>query len=164
MSTNRAEIDAPVPAVWSVLADPRQYARFVVGSKRIRWFEPDWPDVGSAIHHRVGVGPLFLQDESRVTEVVTGRLLRLSAGLRPVAVTEIVFSLEPAGDDRTSVCIEEWVLEGPATVFYAPLVDRLMWLRNAELLRRLEKVAAHRAETMAASGPLAPAGTTSGEG
>ena len=47
-------LDAPVGAVATVLADPRSYDGIVVGSRRIRWFDAGWPEVGSRFHHTIG--------------------------------------------------------------------------------------------------------------
>lgn len=148
------EIQAPIDVVWSVLADPRQYTRFVVGNKRIRSFDPAWPEMGSEIHHTVGLGPAMLRDHSRVIGVEAPTLLRLWAGLRPVGVADTTFRLEAVGPGRTAVTVEEHFTEGPARKVWSPALDAMLALRNAELLRRLRQIATHRAATTArAEGP-----------
>lgn len=79
MARNRTVVDAPVEAVFAVLADPRTYDDFVVGTKRIRRFEPTWPELGSALQHTLGVGPFVLRDATSVEEVDGERRLVPSA-------------------------------------------------------------------------------------
>src|SRR5206468_4771289 len=79
MSRNRCQIDAPPKRVFAVLADPASYAYWVVGSRKIRDADDDWPAVGSAFHHVVGVWPFEVRDHTVVEAVKPGRLLRLKA-------------------------------------------------------------------------------------
>ena len=144
MSVNTAIVEAPPETVFSVLADPPSYASFVVGSKRIRWFDPRYPDPGSEIHHTLCVGPVpLLRDLSRVEEVVEGRRLVLRAQMRPLAVTRVAFTLRPV-DAGTEVEVEEYAIEGPAALLWNPVFEGLMSLRNTEVLRRLKTLAERR--------------------
>ena len=43
--------------VWDVVADGWTYSQWVVGNSRMRAVEPDWPAVGSKIHHTIGIWP-----------------------------------------------------------------------------------------------------------
>lgn len=95
-----------------MLSDPRPYAFFVVGTKRIRRFDPGWPAHGAALHHTVGVGPFVLRDATRAVEVDPPRRLLLHAGLRPLGTTQITFTLVSVGE-RTEVVMEEWPIDGP---------------------------------------------------
>ncbi|MDQ4071056.1 MAG: SRPBCC family protein [Actinomycetota bacterium] len=143
MACNRTVIDAPARTVFAVLSDPRTYDEFVVGTKRIRRFEPPWPEVGSVFHHTLGVGPLILRDLTCVAEVEDGHRLVLRAQMRPFAVNKVSFGLRPDGE-RTEVEVEEYAIEGPVAAVWNPVLDGLMWLRNQEMLRRLKKVAERR--------------------
>ena len=58
MARNQRDIDAPPERVFAVLADPRCYPEWVVGSKEIRAADPGFPAPGTRFHHTVGVGPL----------------------------------------------------------------------------------------------------------
>ncbi len=146
MSRNHTFVAAPPEVVFAVLSDPRTYARFTVGTKRIRRFDPRWPEVGSVFHHTLGFGPLILRDLSRVVELDEGRRLVLRAQMRPFAVNRVAFELRPAQTDAgTDVEIEEHAIEGPAAVVWNPVLDGVLWLRNQELLRRLKHVAERRA-------------------
>lgn len=148
MAQNRTTIDVPPEAVFSVLSDPRTYARFTVGTKRIRRFQPTWPELGSEFHHTLGIGPLILRDLTRVTELREGRRLVLRAQMMPLAVNVVAFTLRPAGSG-TEVEIEEYAIEGPAAAAWNRVLDGVMWLRNQELLRRLKKIAEQRWERQA---------------
>ena len=144
MSVNTVVVQAPPEIVFSVLADPPSYASFVVGSKRIRRFDPRYPEPGSEIHHTLSVGPVpLLRDLSRVEEVDEGRRLVLRAQMRPLSVNRVAFTLRPV-DAGTEVEVEEYAIEGPAALLWNPVFEGLMWLRNAETLRRLKALAERR--------------------
>lgn len=151
MARNRRFIAAPVPAVFGVLSDPRRYAEFVVGTKRIRRFDPTWPEVGSVFHHTLGIGPLILRDLTRVVEVTEPYHLVLRAQMRPFAVNRVTFSLRGEGGD-TEIEAEEYAIEGPASAVWGRVLDRLMWVRNQEMLRRLGNVAERRHAQQAEGG------------
>ncbi|MFP5317689.1 MAG: SRPBCC family protein [Acidimicrobiia bacterium] len=143
MATNRAVIPVPVETVFAVLSDARTYDEFVVGTKRIRRFEPTWPDKGSEFHHTLGVGPFILRDLTRVEEVDEPLRLVLRAQMRPLAVNRVAFTLRSV-DGGTEVAVEEYAIEGPAAVLWNPAFEALMWARNQEMLRRLTRVAERR--------------------
>lgn len=151
MARNRRVVAAPVATVFAVLSDPRTYDDFVVGTKRIRRFDPRWPEVKSVFHHTLGIGPLILRDVTRVTEVVEPDRLVLRAQMRPFAVNRVAFSLRPS-DGGTEVEVEEHAIEGPAAAVWNRALDGVLWLRNKEMLRRLGKVAERRAEQQAKAG------------
>ena len=144
VARNTAMVVAPPDAVFSVLSDPPRYASFVVGTKRIRRFEPLWPAVGSVLHHTLGVGPFLLPDLTRVVEVEEGQRLVLRAQMRPFAVNRVAFGLRPL-EGGTEVEVEEHAVEGPAAALWNPVFDRIMWLRNEEMLRWLKTLAERRA-------------------
>ncbi len=152
MTRNEAVIDAPIEVVWAVLGDARRYDRFVVGARRIRRFDPDWPAEGSRLHHSIGV-PHVLKDSTVVVAADPPRSLRLHAGLRPAGVAEIEFTLSPDGDDRCRVVVDEHPVAGPMAWLWNPAFAGGLWLRNEEMLRRLGRLAEQRARTMATAGP-----------
>lgn len=143
MALNRTRIEAPVQTVFAVLSDPSTYDQFVVGTKRIRRFEPTWPEADAVFHHTLGVGPFILRDLTRVVEMVEPHRLVLRAQMRPFSVNRVAFTLEPRGGG-TEVEVEEYAIEGPAAAIWNPALDGLMTLRNQELLRRLTRVAERR--------------------
>lgn len=143
MARNRTMVEASPETIFAVLSDPRAYARFVVGSKKVRHFEPAFPEPGSGFHPTLGVGPLVLRDSTRVVEAEPRRRLVLHAGMRPFAVNRTAFRLEPRGE-LTEVEVEEYPVAGPAARIWNRGLDGILWLRNAELLRRLKKLAERR--------------------
>ncbi len=148
MAREQVLVDAPAETVFAVLSDPRPYAFFVVGTKRIRRFDPGWPAHGAALHHTVGVGPFVLRDATRAVEVDPPRRLLLHAGLRPLGTTQITFTLVSVGE-RTEVVMEEWPIDGPVARMWNRALDRLLGLRNRELLRRLQRLAERREQRRA---------------
>ena len=83
MSIVTRRINAPVTAVWAVLADPWLYASWVVGAARIRAVDGDWPAAGARLHHSVGLWPLLLSDHTVVEESQPGSRLQLLARAWP---------------------------------------------------------------------------------
>ncbi|MBW3614118.1 MAG: SRPBCC family protein [Actinobacteria bacterium] len=149
MARNRAVVAASVDTVFAVMADPRRYDEFVVGTKRIRRFDPRWPEAESVFHHTLGMGPFVLRDLTRVVEVRAPHRLVLRAQMRPFAVNRVAFTLSPEGEG-TAIEVEEYAIEGPAAVLWGRALERVIWLRNQEMLKRLGKIAqrlqAQRAE------------------
>ena len=94
-ATATAVLDATPEAVSLVLADPRTYDGVVVGSRRVRWFDARWPDVGTRFHHNVGFGPMVIRDHSEVVEQDLPHRLRLEVRIRPLGRAEVDFRLTP---------------------------------------------------------------------
>ena len=143
MSTNTMRMDAAPDEIFAVLAAPETYRDWVVGCDNIRAAEGEWPAVDSKFHHTVGFGPLKLEDNTKVLEVVPGRRLVLEARARPAGVANVVFELAPA-DEGTEVTIVEYPVRGFANAIHNPLLNGLIFLRNAETLRRLNKLVQKR--------------------
>ena len=140
MATNRRFIPAPPETVWRVLADPRSYAHWVVGSKRVRDADPAWPAPGSRFHHTVGFGPVAIDDHTESVSSDPPHRLELRANARPLGVADVVLELEPS-DAGTVISITE----NPAGIQRVlALLPPLQWLtkvRNAESLARIERLA-----------------------
>lgn len=156
MAHNEIHIDAPPADVFAVLADPRSYARWVVGSRRIRRADREWPAAGAAFDHAVGLGPLTLKDSSRVEASDPPRLLRLLVMTRPLAKAWVTLRLV-RDQGGTRVQMDERAADTRSRLFFNVLTDPLIKLRNAESLRRLAALAERR-EPMP-DGPLPPRGT-----
>ena len=142
MSLNEITVDAPIPVVWGVLAHPPTYEEWVVGNKRVRRHDPGWPDPGAEFHHTLGIGPLALKDRTVALEAIPPRRLVMQVRALPAGVGIVTFELEEAGSG-TRVRMRERAESGPAKLV-APIVDRLVHLRNAETLRRLRRCAEAR--------------------
>jgi uncharacterized protein YndB with AHSA1/START domain len=134
-------LDPPPEAVFAVLADPWRYADWVVGAKRVRDVDATWPAVGSRFHHRVGIGPLTLDDSTVVEEIDPPRRLVLRARARPAGVARVSLELLATGDGGTDVEMGEVPISGLARRFHNPLLDALVVLRNRRSLARLGELA-----------------------
>lgn len=143
MSTNELTIRATPERVWDVLADGWLYPLWVVGAVRMRRVDPGWPDVGTRIHHSVGLWPLLINDHTEVLEVREGEFLRLRARAWPARAAEIMIALVPHGA-HTDVRLEESVVSGPGALVPPPIEGLSLRWRNSEALRRLANIAEHR--------------------
>jgi uncharacterized protein YndB with AHSA1/START domain len=145
MARNERFIPVSPDVVFSVLNDPPRYAYFVVGARKIRRFDPNWPEVGSAFHHTQGAAAGGVRDCTTVVSAEPPHRLRLHAGLGPLAVNVVDFELAPEGEG-TRLVIEEYPIEGPAARIWSPPLEAMMRARNAIVLRRIEWLACGLAE------------------
>lgn len=141
----RAEIAvaAPPERVFEVLADGRLYGHWVVGSREIRDVEPDWPAVGSRLHHTVGIGPLTIRDHTCVEECDPPRRLRLRARARPLGTAVVTIELHPHPVGTRVVMVED-PGDPLSCLLFSPPVQPLLRRRNGESLRRLRDLAEGR--------------------
>lgn len=140
MAHNEIMVHVTPERVFDVLSDPRSFARWVVGSKAIRRADPEWPAPGTAFDHAVGVGPLKLKDHSCVLQSERPRLLRLLVKARPFTTAYVTLRMRPEGSG-TRVEMEEHPADTRSRLFFNPLTDPLVRLRNAESLKRLKRIA-----------------------
>ena len=84
MSTTTRFMPVSPEDVWEVLADPGEYAYWVVGSKIVRDADPGWPEPGTRFHHTVGFGPLTLEDHTASLKADPPHRLKLRATGRPL--------------------------------------------------------------------------------
>jgi uncharacterized protein YndB with AHSA1/START domain len=135
--------------VFSVLSDPSSYGHWVVGSDVVRDADAEWPAVGSRFHHRVGFGPVKVNDHTEVVESDPSRRLVLLAKARPLFGTaRVELDLERRGGGTLVTMVEhggdpltKLVIDGPAR----PLTHLLIRRRNDVSLRRLEELALAKA-------------------
>ncbi|NKE57157.1 SRPBCC family protein [Lentzea sp. PSKA42] len=137
-------VEAPIDAVWTVLADGWSYAGWVVGASHIRDVDTGWPKAGTHIHHSVGPWPLVIQDSTEVVRCEPGRLLELDARLWPAGAARITFTLQARSDSLTQVRMTETVVRGPSAFLPAFVQDLMLVPRNKETLRRLDALARGR--------------------
>jgi hypothetical protein len=143
-ATSSRVMDVSPEAVALVLGDPRAYDGVVVGSRRIRWFDARWPEVGSRFHHTVGFGPVTIRDH---TEVVLDDLphhLGLAVRLRPLGSAAVEFRMAPE-DGGTRVEMTETPTSGVLAATWSTPAAALTRWRNDRVLARLEELAGHRA-------------------
>lgn len=145
-ATSSRLVDASPQAISMVLADPRTYDGVVVGSRRIRWFDPRWPEVGTRFHHTIGFGPLTVRDHSEVVESDLPHRLRLAVRLGPLGAADVDFRLtpEPGG---TRVDMTETPTSGLLAATWSRPAAALTRRRNNRVLARLEETAGQRART-----------------
>src|SRR6476469_9101149 len=135
MAENEIEIDAPPERVWDVLAQPESYDEWVVGAQKVRDADETWPAPGSALHHRTGVGPLTVDDETRVVEADPPRRLVLRAKAKSLGEFQVEVELEQGPAGTTTVRMHEKAVEGAAA--HVPGSDIAIKARNTISLRRL---------------------------
>ena len=126
-----------------MLADPSSYGHWVVGSKRIRDADASWPTPGSRFHHTVGVGPIAVDDHTESLAADPPRRLVLRAKARPLGLAKVEIELEPA-PGGTCVTLRENPTGVQKPLAYFPPLQLLAWLRNAESLARIERLAMAR--------------------
>ncbi len=139
VATNEAQFRVPAERVFEVLSDSKAYGDWVVGSDTIRDADSHWPAVGSRFHHRVGVGPLKVNDHTEVLEVEAPSRLVLRARARPLG-TAIVNLLVAPDDGGCYVTMTEVAGDLLSKLAINPLTDRLVHARNVESLRRLQRI------------------------
>ena len=126
--------------VFEVLADGRSYAYWVVGSDAIRDVDPGFPAPGTRLHHRVGFGPLKIEDHTAVIASNPPYRLELKAKARPLGTAHVSMLLEPRGSGTNVTMIED-AGDLLTRFVFNPLTHLLVRGRNIESLRRLKRLA-----------------------
>lgn len=152
MATVSRTISAAPDRVWSVLADGWNYPLFVVGASRMRDVDVAWPEVGTKLHHSVGVWPALIDDATEVLEMLPGARLRLRAKGWPLGEAEVEFRLTEH-PDGTRIEIEEVPTSGPGVLVPPPFKGLGLQWRNTETLRRIALIAENRAPAHTGEGP-----------
>jgi uncharacterized protein YndB with AHSA1/START domain len=133
-------MDVPAESVFAVLSDPRSFARWVVGSREIRRADLDWPAVGTAFDHKVGIWPIMLSDHSEILETTPPHLLKLLVKAKPFSKAYVTLTLRP-GAHGTRVEMDEVAADARSMLLFNPLTNPLIRIRNRESLRRLKALA-----------------------
>ena len=137
MATSTIHLTASPQQVWDVISDPGTYPRWLIGAKRIRSIDEDWPAVGSAFHHVIGVGPMVVKDATSVLEQRPPERLVLHARVGPGGMNRVVFTLAPGAHGGTDLTMQEYPARGPLVRLAAPLLDLVTLGRNEISIRRL---------------------------
>ncbi|MGZ4675857.1 MAG: SRPBCC family protein [Acidimicrobiia bacterium] len=136
MSCNSLGVGASPEQVFAVLDDAGAYARWVVGTRRIRAIDPDWPAPGSRFHHAVGNRAAELHDSTKVLARRPPRRLELEVRFRPTGVAHVAIDVVPEGTgSRLTLC--ETPTAGLVSMLPRLLTDPALWIRNAISLQRL---------------------------
>jgi hypothetical protein len=143
--TATRETTASRQQLWDVIADGWTYSQWVVGNTRMRAVDPNWPAVGSKIHHTIGVWPVVLNDESEVESCTPLEELILVAKSRPFGGARITLRLSDT-DNGCRIDMAEVPVGGPLNLVPRRLALAAVWPRNRECLRRLTALAERREE------------------
>ena len=140
MARNSTHINASPERIFEVLSDPDNYGYWVVGSKRIRDADPDFPAEGTRFHHAVGFGPIDVKDHTEVLESKPPNRLKLRAKARPLGTALVTMEIVPEEGGSRVTMIEDPA--DPLTAFvFNPLTHLLVRGRNVESLERLGDLA-----------------------
>lgn len=146
MARNTVHVDVPPEQVFAALTNPDTYPQWLAGAKRIRAVDDGWPAVGTKFHHQVGIGPLRINDNTKVVEIEAPTRLVLEVRARPVGRGKVTFVLrEESGGTRLDQ--EEHPIETPLRIFTTPVLDASIHLRNEASLKRLKKFVESRSAT-----------------
>ncbi|GGY99860.1 SRPBCC family protein [Streptomyces poonensis] len=141
--------------VWSVLADGTRYAEWVVGTSVSRPEHGQWPEVGSAIHYEIRIGPLTLENRTVVRYCEEGRELGLEAHAGPLGTARIVIEVRPWGED-TLVLIDEHPLSGVGGMLHNVAMEAVIQIRHRAMLKRLADVCESAPRTTGGAAAAAP--------
>ncbi len=144
MSRNTRELRCTPAEVFRVLEDGWLFPSWVVGASRMRAVAPDWPQVGSRLHHSFGTWPVLIDDATEVLAYDPPRRLVLKARGWPIGEARVTIDVKPRGDGCV-VRLQEEAIAGPGNLIPQPLLDLPLHARNTETLQRL----AYLAEGMA---------------
>jgi uncharacterized protein YndB with AHSA1/START domain len=136
MSRNSITVSASPEAVFEVLDDAYAYPRWVVGARRVRRVDPNWPAVGSQFHHAIGTAAGELHDLSKVLERKPPERIVLEVRFRPTGVAHVEITVKRDGD-KSIVTLLESPTAGPVSHLPGFVTDPALFVRNALALQRL---------------------------
>lgn len=137
MALTEIHAEASPERCFEVLADPRCYAHWAVGSREIKAADSSWPAKGSMFHHTVAPG---LSDHTVVEEVEPNRRLGLRARFRPLGTALITVTMEPEADG-CRLRLKEEPADRLSRLLFNPIADRLLHHRNVVSIERLKELA-----------------------
>lgn len=123
--------------LYEALIDAERYPLWLVGARVVHVPDAEWPAPGSSFDHRVGMGPVEVDDTTTVRDVRPGRQLRLLVRARPFLQANVDFDVTPDGSGSLLRMDEQ-----PRGWFrvVAPLIAPFIKARNASSLKRLAEV------------------------
>ena len=144
MAIRHQLIHHPPSALWSVLEQPEQYGKWVVGTQESHSRKGRWPEVGSSIEYTVRLGPKEVQGHTTVRRLERPEVLELEAYSGPLGTARIAFDIRPWGG-KTLVLLDEHPLQGLGGSLHNVALDAVLQLRHRAMLRRLADVVAAEA-------------------
>lgn len=148
MTEVHTSMRAGADRIFAELSDGWAYVGWVVGASHIRDVDARWPEVGSKIHHKVGVWPLVIADETESLACEPGRRLLMRAKGWPLGEATVEIVLDERSPELTEVTIREAPSAGPGSWLDNPVQRWLLRLRNVETLRRLADRVEHRPDPL----------------
>ncbi|WP_067653055.1 SRPBCC family protein [Nocardia harenae] len=139
-------VEVPIDEAFATLTDGWLYSSWVVGASHIRAVDPEWPAVGSRIHHSVGPWPFTMRDHTTVLAVQEPHRLELEARLWPFGAAYVRLTLREEGPGRTRIEMAEKAVKGPGVVVPDLAQGLLLAPRNRESLHRLADLVRGRAD------------------
>jgi len=136
VATNLRLVPYTQDQVFAVLSDPERYAGWVVGAKKTRTIDPEWPQPGSRFAHQQGAGPLHIDDITVVRELEAPNRIVLEAKIRPLLTARVTLTLDPLSRG-TLITMDEVPIGGPVSRL-GRLLEGPLHVRNSRALRRLE--------------------------
>src|SRR6476619_7143452 len=136
VATNMRLVPYTQDQVFAVLSDPERYAGWVVGAKKTRTIDPEWPQPGSRFAHQQGAGPLHIDDITVVRELEAPNRIVLEAKIRPLLTARVTLTLDPLSRG-TLITMDEVPIGGPVSRL-GRLLEGPLHGRNSRALRRLE--------------------------
>src|SRR5215212_9103579 len=140
MATARTFIHAEPEDIFNVLSNADSYEYWVVGCQEILQSDESWPEPGSSFEHRIGIGPLRIQDITIVEQCSPPRRLVLRTRAWPLGETVVEFRMH-ATRDGTEIEMRQQPAAGPIAKLDNPLQQLFTSLRDRECLRRLRNLA-----------------------
>jgi hypothetical protein len=144
MARNEIVVGVAPDEMFTLLLDPYAYPKWVVGTRRVRGVDRDWPRVGARFHHTVGVGPFSTRDSTRMLASRPPFDLDLEARFRPLGVAGVSVRVSDAGVGRCRIVLTEDPIAGPAEGLRGRAWDAVVHARNALSLWRLRRLAESR--------------------
>lgn len=144
MAVNEIVVHATPEEVFGVLSDRTLYGDWVVGTERTMDGLGRWPEPGSELRYRTA-GPVGLSDRTVVIDVDEPHRLRLKTRAWFGPDADIDIRLTEEGGDWTRIRLEERPAHPLVNALLSPVGHALLALRNAEALRRLQRLAEGRA-------------------
>ena len=150
LARNTIETSAAPDTVFDVLDDAYAYPRWVVGARRIRGVDPNWPAVGARFHHAIGTAAGELHDSSKILERERPHRMVLEVRFRPTGVARVSLEVTDTASG-SSIVMEEIPTSGAVSRLPRWITEPALTVRNALSLQRLR----HEIERAPANEPKA---------
>lgn len=144
MARNEITVGVAADEMFALLLDPYAYPKWVVGTRRIRDVDRDWPSPGARFHHSVGLGPLGTRDSTTILTCRPPSQLDLEVRFRPLGVAGVSLRISEAGAGRCTIVLGEEPMAGPVEGLRGRAWDAVVHGRNALSLWRLRRLAESR--------------------